>query len=324
MSSTTQIHRSKKYTACLITFIVGLVFACVAFAEIYKWVDENGRVHFSDVAPEDQPYKDIEKEIKSKLNIFQNYIKDDQDRLQSTYINNLLSGVPDQTDLYLLTFAGDGRQKVFMRESLYVQSLFEEKYATKGRSLALINHASATSKYLVASDENLQMVLNTFGELMDEEDVLYLYLTSHGSKDHKLEVNFPPHAVRDFGPHEINRMLDQANIKWRVIVVSACYSGGFIEPLKNQYTMIATASDAIHTSFGCSDSRDFTYYGEAIFKRLMSNGTGLVDALDKAREVVHQMEIAQNIAHHSNPQFWNNELIKNKMGQFETEIMHRQ
>jgi len=151
MSSTTQIHRSKKYTACLIAFIVGLVFACVAFAEIYKWVDENGRVHFSDVAPEDQPYKDIEKEIKSKLNIFQDHIKDDQDRLQSTYINNLLSGVPDQTDLYLLTFAGDGRQKVFMRESLYVQSFFEEKYATKGRSLALINHASATSKYLVAS-----------------------------------------------------------------------------------------------------------------------------------------------------------------------------
>jgi hypothetical protein len=46
--------------------------------------------------------------------------------------------------------------------------------------------------------------------------------------------------------------------------------------------------------------------------------------LDKAREVVHQMEIAQNIAQHSNPQFWNNELIKNKIGQFETEIMHRQ
>jgi hypothetical protein len=35
----------------------------------------------------------------------------------------------------------------------------------------------------------------------------------------------------ELGPCRLKQLLDDAGIKWRIIVVAACYSGGFVEPL---------------------------------------------------------------------------------------------
>ena len=62
-------------------------------------------------------------------------------------------------------------------------------------------------------------------------------------------------------------ILDESHIRWRVIIVSACYSGIFIPVLKNDSTLIMTAADSRHSSFGCDDTRDLTYFGEALLQR---------------------------------------------------------
>jgi hypothetical protein len=98
-----------------------------------------------------------------------------------------------------------------------------------------------------------------------------------------------------------------------VIVVSACYAGGFIEPLKSPNTLIATAADSTNTSFGCSDDRDFTYYGEAIFQNIMSKGADFVSALDQASSEVYKMENEMKTDHHSNPQLWQGDEIRKKL-----------
>jgi len=51
-------------------------------------------------------------------------------------------------------------------------------------------------------------------------------------------------------------MLVDSNIKWKVLVVSACYSGGFVEPLKDANTVVITAADDKSSSFGCALGRD--------------------------------------------------------------------
>lgn len=139
-----------------------------------------------------------------------------------------------------------------------------------------------------------------------------MYLSSHGSRQHQLSVDFPPHTVKDFDGQEIRQMLDEAGIKWRIVVVSACYAGGFIAPLKTDYSVIATAADAYNTSFGCADNRDFTFYGEAIFKRQMASGVGVLEALDGARPIIESMEAQRNLTH-SNPQYWLGNKAKLKM-----------
>ncbi|WP_339671837.1 C13 family peptidase [Dasania marina] len=289
-----------------------LLLAQLSLAGIYKWVDEQGRVYFSDKKPELLAYEDIESRLFGKGNVFNNSVKGSQTELIASFADNIAAGVPGQTDLFFVSFAGDAKQDVFMKETLYAQQLFDSHYHTAGRSVALINNSKTTSRYLVASDNNLARVLKTVGEKMNEEDVLYLYLSSHGSRQHLLSVDFPPHTVKDFGGQEIRKMLDEAGIKWRIVVVSACYAGGFIAPLKTDYSVIATAADAYNTSFGCADNRDFTFYGEAIFKRQMATGVGLLEALDGAREIVKSMEAQRNLTP-SNPQYWLGSKAKTKL-----------
>ena len=72
--------------------------------------------------------------------------------------------------------------------------------------------------------------------------------------------------LRDLTGEALADALRASGIKWRVIVISACHSGAFIESLKDPYTMVITAAAPDRTSFGCSDDRDLTYFGEAFFR----------------------------------------------------------
>lgn len=296
-----------------------LIFSCaVTNAALYKWTDENGLTHYSDKAPKQDAFENIEVKILSGGNTYSGSVDTFQSELIDNFVDSILPGNPDKTDLYFVSFAGDAKQDVFMREALYTQRLFNQRYATSGRSVALVNNQKTTAKNLVASNENLERTLKVMGRKMDEDDVLYLYLTSHGSRDHQLSIDFPPHTVKDFGAFEIRRMLDEAGIKWRVVVVSACFSGGFVEPLKSPYTVIATAADANQASFGCSDDRNFTYFGEAIFERQMARGVGIIPALDGARDIVLSMEKGGGFQP-SNPQLWWGEAALDKINELESQ-----
>lgn len=293
-------------------FLASILTICNTSAALFKWVDDQGLTHYSDKAPKNSAFDDIEVEILSGGNSYSGSVNQFQGELVADFADSIDVGNPDKTDLYFVSFAGDAKQDVFMQEALYTQRLFDRQYDTAGRSVALVNNEKTTASNLVASNENLERALKVIGKKMDREDVLYLYLTSHGSRDHQLSIDFPPHTVTDFGAIEVRRMLDEADIKWRVIVVSACFAGGFIEPLKSPYTVIATAADSEQSSFGCSDDRDFTYYGEAIFQRQMARGVGILAALDGARDIVLSMEQAEGYEP-SNPQLWQGSAAVEKM-----------
>lgn len=307
----------RRYIRLLLLLILVLVTINTS-AALYKWVDENGLTHYSDQAPKQDAFENIEVKILSGGNSYSGSVDTFQGQLIDNFVDSILPGNPDKTDLYFVSFAGDAKQDVFMREAQYTQRLFDNRYDTVGRSAALINNQKTTSKHLVASNENLERTLKVMGRKMDEDDVLYLYLTSHGSRDHQLSIDFPPHTVKDFGAFEIRRMLDEAGIKWRVVVVSACFSGGFVEPLKSPYTVIATAADANQASFGCSDDRNFTYFGEAIFERQMARGVGIIPALDGARDIVLSMEKAGGFEP-SNPQLWWGAQALDKVNELESQ-----
>ena len=136
-----------------------------------------------------------------------------------------------------------------------------------------------------------------------EEDVLLLYLTTHGSSDHHLAMQFWPLKLSDIDPHMLREMLDRAGIKWRVIVISACYSGGFIEALRDEHMVVVTAADATHTSFGCGSESDFTYFGQAYFDQALRETYSFIDAFRHARDLLAAREQAESLTP-SNPQIF--------------------
>jgi hypothetical protein len=135
------------------------------------------------------------------------------------------------------------------------------------RSIALASSNTALEELPIASVTNLARALERVGRAMNaDEDVLVLYITAHGDREHRLSASQPPLELAPLTPHGACRMLHDSGVKWRVVVVSACYSGGFVEPLRDDNTIVITASAPDRTSFGCEAGRDFTYFGEAFFR----------------------------------------------------------
>ena len=288
-----------------------LLVGAQSHADIYRWVDENGRTHFSDRAPTDgnvQPESLRPDPGPQSVNAPEpspaNFIPG-PDLPTKTGLYGLPGkirpGTPGVTDIFFLGFAGDAGQAVFMRETLYAKKLFERQYGGEGRAFALVNHSSTDGYIPHASIDNLGAMLSALGDAMDDEDVLFLYLTSHGSKEHELVVDMPPHDYPRLSAPTLRRLLDAAGIRYRILVVSACYSGGFIPALRSPTTLVATAADAFNTSFGCSDANAFTWYGKALFEQQMNEGVPIMMALRNARTLVREME-ADAGYEHSNPQ----------------------
>ena len=60
----------------------------------------------------------------------------------------------------------------------------DQRFDTAGRSLRLVNNDGTLRDYPLATVSNLQRALAAVAQRMDpQEDVLVLYLTTHGSRD---------------------------------------------------------------------------------------------------------------------------------------------
>jgi len=209
---------------------------------------------------------------------------------------------PGVEDLYFVGVAGYASEDVFRKELDVIGPLFDRRFGTAGRSINLINNPGTALQSPIASVTSLQRTLAHLGQVMNrDEDVLFLYLTSHGSHDRLFALEFWPLRLRDLEPAALRKMLDASGIRWRVIVVSACYSGGFIEPLKDDHTLIVTAADPQHMSFGCGAESEFTYFGKAYFDEALRKTYSFTGAFDTARAAIAVRESAEG-REPSNPQ----------------------
>lgn len=221
---------------------------------------------------------------------------DAQPELLQSAARGLRASSPGVAELYFLGFASYASQDVFKKEALYAKDLLDSRFGTRGRSLVMINHADTAGSLPLASGANLRRVLKMIGRRMHaEEDVLFVYLTSHGSEKRGLAAQFWPLALNDIPAEKLKAYLDEAGIKWRVLLVSACYSGNFVEVLKNDFTLVMTAAAADKQSFGCSNTRDFTYFGEAVFRDALNRERAFIPAFRNAIAAIHEREASERL-----------------------------
>ena len=110
---------------------------------------------------------------------------------------------------------------------------------------------------------------------------------------------------------ELRRVLDRAGIRHRVIAVSACYSGGWVAPLAGETTLVMTAADAQHTSYGCGKRSKLTFFGRALFDEQLRASHSFEQAFTAAVPVIRQREIeAGKDDGFSNPQISVGEAIR--------------
>lgn len=224
--------------------------------------------------------------------------------------------------VYFVGFAGDGDQAVFRREALFAAQAFGARFDSMPRSVLLINDIEDRESYPLASVSALAQTLKLLGSRMNAaEDVLVLFLTSHGSEE-GLEVQNGSLPLGQLSPADLHQALDASGIRWRIIVVSACYAGVFVDELKSDNTAIMTASDAAHSSFGCDADRDLTWFGEALLKDALPGSDSLEDAFHKAAALIARREDAEHQVH-SNPQLFIGPRMRAKLEELKSPSLSR-
>jgi hypothetical protein len=171
------------------------------------------------------------------------------------------------------------------------QSVFESE--AKGAADIVAHQLDANSVVARANTKrradvtiaSIEDALQSAAKRMDrEDDILFLILTSHGS-----QAGVAVQAGRRTG------------VQHRVVVISACYSGVFVGPLANANTLVITAADSDHSSFGCQDKVKWTYFGDAFFNKALRYTVDLRSAFATARKLISVRERHDGLVP-SNPQ----------------------
>ena len=220
----------------------------------------------------------------------------------------------DKVNLYFVAFAGDGEEDVFRNEAEYADKLLTQRFDIAGHDLLLVNNpvdAGAASAGEPSSNlESAQAVppptrwiaTTTCAAVPDQPRL----------KDHLLYVNLDPLPLDQLAPEDLADALAKSGIRHKVIVISACFSGGFIDALKDGTTMLITAARADRASFGCGSESDITDFGRAVFVEGLNHTDSFVGAFAEAKRLIDAWETRDG-EDHSLPQIVTSPQIEDKL-----------
>jgi Peptidase C13 family len=218
---------------------------------------------------------------------------------QAARIDRALAAIGETSaspQAFFIGFAGVGEQKVFAQEIGLASRVLSERYGMNGRGLSLINDERDLEGAPLASVSGLKYALRGLAARMNlDRDVLFLSISSHGAQDPAIAVSNSQLPLNELTDEDLAEALSDSAIKWRVIIISACYAGAFIDLLKNPQTIVITAAAADRTSFGCSNDSDLTYFGEAFYRDALPEARSLRDAFEKAKSAIALRERREHV-----------------------------
>ena len=184
---------------------------------------------------------------------------------------------------------------VFRSEATGAAKIVAARFGHGGPVVVRVN----TTTRLAAGPDGIAAALAAGSRALDpQRDVLFVILTSHGA----------PGGIAEKGggrtgllpPDELAALLARSPVRHKVVIVSACFAGTYTA-LADEDTLVITAADATHTSFGCVPEATWTYFGDAFFNHALRHDDTIPQAFADARGIVAARESQEGLAP-SNPQ----------------------
>lgn len=125
----------------------------------------------------------------------------------------------------------------------------------------------------------------------------FLYFSSHGSPQ---GINFGPSSR--INPTAMARLVNEVcGDRPTVVVISACFSGVFLDGLSGPNRMVMTAARRDRASFGCSEDATYPYFDGCVIQSLPT-ATDFIALANAARVCIKQREEAEGLTPGSEPQ----------------------
>jgi Peptidase C13 family len=169
-----------------------------------------------------------------------------------------------------------------------------------------------------ATAENMSLVLTKLTALARPQDKVVILMSTHGNVD-LLSIHFDGKYYPHITSAWLNQTLTGLRGKQTMLILSACYSGSFIEPVSGPSRIVLTASAKDRNSFGCQFQSNNTYFIDALINQSDMQDRSVIDIMNKAKVNVEKREVEQKLSPPSMPQMsvgnaaraWANQPLKN-------------
>jgi hypothetical protein len=216
-----------------------------------------------------------------------------QVEMMASALSSLQPQRPGVVDTYILS-ASFWNDPVFEAEAKEAAAILGRRYDAGDRTIILSagRGGGSARAYPAATPNNFQAALGKIGATIDPaEDLVIIFMTSHGAQDGTVAIQEKGRMEGGLRVLPLRASLQQAGIRNKVIIVSACFSGHFIAPfLSDPGAVVLTAAGADRTSFGCEPNREWTYFGDALFNHALRGGAGLVESYNDALKLITAWE----------------------------------
>jgi Peptidase C13 family len=220
----------------------------------------------------------------------------------SKAIGKIAAQRPGVVDAYVVVIGLDG-DPVFKKESAEALKVLERRFGAVGRSLLLTaGSGTGAADAPQGSPGNLAIALASIAGKMDvKEDVLVLYSTSHGDKQLGLVYRDGENGFGMIAPKRMKALFDDLGIERRILLLSACYSGAFVDKMESKNSIIVTAASSYRPSFGCTPGNDWTFFGDALINNALRKSQPFSKAAEEATGLISTWEAKMGLQS-SNPQ----------------------
>lgn len=206
---------------------------------------------------------------------------------------------PAGPETLVLAVGGEGYLEIFDREARRAAAVLRVRgvraTGSAAPALVLSNTPEQATSGIMASPGTVALTIAAIGKRARPGDTTIVYLTSHGGRDATMSMDAPRFDFAPLGAERLARALDAAGLKRRIIIISACFAGSWIEPLASPTTIVLAAAAADRTSFGCDDSRELTLFGESLLGELAHTDLSLATAFARAKARVAASEREERI-----------------------------
>ena len=186
-------------------------------------------------------------------------------------------------------FAMHSQSKAFRNDVQLAEKLVSE-IDPNALMLRLANPAKDQSAdWPQATAENFALVMAKTAEVARPRDRLLLFISTHANPG-LLSVNAGGKNQQPITPRILSDALAPLAKVPTLVVLSACYSGAFIEPLKAPNRVVLTATDVRNTSFKCQYTGNNTPFAEALFGQAGAENLSITDWMGAAQKSIAAQE----------------------------------
>ncbi len=203
-----------------------------------------------------------------------------------------------------LGFAMHSESKAFHGDVMLGLQRFKELNPNTYPVILSNKKETSDLEYPFATVYSMRKVFDQLPAIVRDKNVdLVLLASTHGNKEllsiyiDKYYTGINPTMLRDWLAPLSNNVANRS-----LLILSACYSGSFIDTLKVSNRTIMTSASATTQSFGCAYEDKNTYFIEALLKDKINPNESVQTWFDRASKAVLNKETEKNAGVPSSPQ----------------------